>query len=160
MSEQVSDEFVTQVARDLVAGVAPEELPLFGVTSAVYLEDPKGALKASGEREEMLGFGVGEAVVLLTPIALAVSADVLRYLRDQMSKSMASQASGVIDDLVSRLFKRVRAEKPNDDHPPPLSREQLVEVRRLAFEKARAMRLSKERADLLADSMVGSLAAG
>ena len=65
-----------------------------------------------------------------------------------------------------RLFKRFRdeaesAEAVGEAQPdaalPGLSPEQLEEVHRIALEKARSLKLSSERAELLADSIVGEL---
>jgi hypothetical protein len=60
--------------------------------------------------------------------------------------------------MVGRLL---RSSTPDtDDAPGPvpgLTRDQLSAVRRLALEKANELRIPPEQAQLLADSMVGSL---
>ena len=50
MTETANDEVVVEVARELVAKTAPEELPLFRATSAAYLEDPQKVLRAEAEQ--------------------------------------------------------------------------------------------------------------
>jgi hypothetical protein len=49
---------------------------------------------------------------------------------------------------------------PAEPPPPELSEEQLGRVRALALEKARLLKLSDAKAELLADSIVGGLATG
>jgi hypothetical protein len=161
-----TDDLVTELARDAVARTAPEELPLFRAASAAYLEDPEAAAAGTGARGDALGFGAEAAMALVTPVALAVSTDVLRFLRAEVAKHAREQGADAIAGVVRKLFKRFRDEDEiatavGDAQPdtalPGLSPEQLEEVHRIAVEKARSLRLSSERAELLADSIVGEL---
>jgi hypothetical protein len=169
MSEPlVDDELVAVLARSAVAQAAPEELPLFRATSEAYFENPD-ALEAQRSKDEMLGFGVGDALVLLTPVALAVSRDVLSFVLEQLRSQAREHGKEAIDRLVSRLLDRDEKPAPEapggeaeapagDAEPPDLTDEQLEEVRALAVEKARQLKLAPDKAELLADSLVGSLA--
>jgi hypothetical protein len=108
----------------------------------------------------------------LTPIALTVAKDVLGFLRVQLKKQADEHADEAFDWLVKKLFKRGDDEKKastpagGEPTPPPpeeppgaeLTDEQLEEVRKLAVEKAKLLKLPKDKAELLADSLVGSLA--
>jgi hypothetical protein len=159
------DELVALLARATVERAAPEELPLFRATSAAYFQDP-AALERQQAKDDMLGFGPGAAVVLLTPVALTVSREVLQFLREQVSKYAREEGEGAVKRLLDRLVKGKPKEEeaaaggasPPAAAPPELSDEQLKEVRRVALEKARQLRLSEEKAGLLADSLVGALA--
>ena len=155
MSAAESDVLVAALARATVERAAPEELPLFRATSEAYLADPK-SLEQSGWKDEMLGFGVDAAVMLLTPVALTVAKDVIGFLGEQLRQRAREQGEGAIDRLIARLVK-----SDGEAEPAPeldLTDEQLEQVRALAIEKGRALKLSDERATLLADSLVGSLA--
>jgi hypothetical protein len=155
VSAAESDELVAALARATVEKAAPEELPLFRATSEAYLADPK-SLEQSGGKDEMLGFGVDAAVMLLTPVALTVAKDVIGFLGEQLRQRAREHGEGAIDRLVARLVK-----SDGETEPAPeldLTDEQLEQVRALAIEKGRALKLSEERASLLADSLVGSLA--
>ena len=104
----------------------------------------------------MLGFGVDAAVVLLTPIALTVAKDVIGFLGEQLRARAREQGEGAIDKLIARF---VKSDDGGEAEPElDLTDEQLEQVRALAIEKGRALKLSDERATLLADSLVGSLA--
>jgi len=78
MPYSVQDQLVSELARNLVANTAPQELPLFRPVSEAYFKDPDGTLKGQPGKDETLGFGVGEAATFITPIVLAVMTDVLK----------------------------------------------------------------------------------
>jgi hypothetical protein len=161
-AEPTDHEFVALLARATIERAAPEELPLFRATSSAFFQDPD-ALERQRTKDDMLGFGPGAAAVLLTPIALTVSLEVLKFLREQVSKYAREEGAGAIKRLLDRLVKanakeKVGAASPPPPAPPALSDEQLKAIRRVALEKARQLRLSEEKAGLLADSLVGALA--
>jgi hypothetical protein len=156
VSAAESDALVAALARATVEKAAPEELPLFRATSEAYFEDPQ-ALERSGGKDEMLGFGVDAAMVLMTPVVLQVAKDVIGFLGEQLRERAREQGEGAIDRVIARLVKRNGGEgeaEPVEE----LTEEQLEQVRALAIKKGRALKLSDERATLLADSLVGSLA--
>jgi hypothetical protein len=160
----VDDALVAELARSAVSQAAPEELPLFRATSEAYFENPD-ALRAERSGDDMLGFGVDQALILLTPVALAVSREVLTFLVGQLRAQAHEHGKEAIDRLVARLLRR--GAKPTSEtpaaeaeaEPPELTEEQLEEVRAIALEKARQLKLAPEKAELLADSLVGSLVA-
>ena len=154
------DALVADLARSAVEQTAPEELPLFRPTSQAFFEDPD-ALTRSGGRDELLGFGVDAALVLVTPVALSVARDVVRFVADQLRSRLAQEGEGAVQRALDRVFKR--AEPPDQAAADPASEltdEELERVRTIAVEKARQLRLSPERAGLLADAIVGGLATG
>ncbi len=173
MSAATDDALVVALARATVERAAPEEMVLFPAASEAYLEghDPSKATRG----DPMLGFGVETAVVLLTPVALTVAKDVLGFLRTQLKKQADEHGDEAFDWLFNRLLHKgdKEAAEPGADTapepappaadagepvPPELSDEQLEQVRDLAIEKAKQLKLSDEKAELLADSLVGSLA--
>jgi hypothetical protein len=155
VSAAQNDELVAALARATVEKAAPEELPLFRATSEAYFEDPR-ALERSGGKDEMLGFGVDAAMVLMTPLVLQVAKDVIGFLGEQLRERAREQGEGAIDRVIARIVKTDDA--PAAEPELDLTDEQLKQVRALAIEKGRALKLSDERATLLADSLVGSLA--
>jgi hypothetical protein len=147
-------DLIVVVSRDLVATVAPEEVALFRSVSTAYFDAPERLRRVP--KDDMLGFGVGDVVVALTPIVLSVMTEVLAYLRHEVAQTASKDVAGALDHSVRGLFRRFH----HGDQAPAaagLTQEQLAEVGRLAFEKARAMRVPEGRARLLADALVGSL---
>lgn len=169
----IDDALVAALARPAVAETAPEELPLFRATSEAYFHDP-GSLTTKGSRDEMLGFGVDAAMVLVTPIALSVARDVLNFVIEQVRAQSREHGKDAIDRLTDRLLRRSSkpAVQPEgqaatpatpagpapEPEAPDLTKEQLEEVREFALEKAKQFELPPEKAKLLAESLVGSLA--
>ena len=153
------DALVEALARSAVEQVAPEELPLFRATSEAYFADPS-SLERGRSRDDMLGFGVDAALVLVSPVALQVAKEVIGFVVAQFREAAAEEGEGAIKRLVARLVHRNEDEdeKGEDEPVPDLTDEQLQQVRALALEKARSLRLSDTKAALLADSLVGSLA--
>jgi hypothetical protein len=140
---------VTELARAVVAQVAPGELPLFGAMSRAYAADPSRARPRRGG-DEALGFGLAEAASLLTPAALAAAGQVARYLADDLGKALANTAGEAIGKRIARLFRR-------EPGAPSLTQAQISRVRAIALEVARAENLTEPRASLLADALVGHL---
>jgi hypothetical protein len=166
MNDPIPDAVLLSLARDAVAQTAPEELPLFRATSEAYLKDD-GSLQHTGSGEDMLGFGVGEALVLVTPVALAVAREVLNFVVDEVRTRARDAGSEAIDKLADRLLRKGEhaAQGGGSTSPataaadvPGLTAEQLRQVRALAVEKAQQFALPPEKVTLLADSLVGSLA--
>jgi hypothetical protein len=151
------DDLVAALARATVERAAPEELPLFGPMSEAYLADPSALEDGGKKRDEVLGFGVDAAVVLITPVALQVARDVLGFLHEQLRERAREQGEGAIDRIIAKLVGK-KGEAAADEPVPELTDAQLEQVRKFAVEKARSLKLSEERAGLLADSLVGSLA--
>jgi hypothetical protein len=153
------DELAVALARSAVERTAPEEMVIFPAASEAFLEGQDPSKKTRGD--PMLGFGVESAVVLLTPVALTVAKDVLGFLRVQLKKQADKHGEDAFDWLASKLLRRDDDKKePGVDaaEVPELTDEQLEEVRRLAIEKAKQLKLADDKAELLADSLVGSLA--
>jgi len=157
VSAAANDDLVAGLARAAVERAAPEELPLFRATSEAYFADPD-ALAQQKPRDEMLGFGVEAAAMLVTPVALQVARDVIGFLQEQLRERAREHGEGAIDRLIARIVGTDGKEEQAAEPVPELTDEQLEQVRALAVEKARSLRLSEERAELLADSLVGSLA--
>ncbi len=157
------DARVLALARAGVERAAPEELPLFGPTSEAFLEDPASLGRQRGG-DQVLGFGVETALVLVTPAALSVARDVVTFVANQVRARLASEGEGAVQRTLDRIFGGDKAPAdtatPAEPPPPELSDEQLERVHALALEKARLLRLSDAKAELLADSIVGSLATG
>lgn len=151
------DQLAVEVARDQVARLAPQELPLFRPLSEEYLRDPETALRPRTGRDEMLGLGPDVAASFVTPVVLAVSQGVLQFLAEDIKKSYGVDASAPITAILRKLFRRPRPDL-SDESTPRLTAAQLERVHQLALDKARLLDLPEPQARLLAESLVGGLA--
>lgn len=159
MNDPTQNQLAADVARDLVSQVAPEEMPLFRATSEAYFKDPQRVLKEHTSKDDMLGFGTGEVLSLVTPVAVAVSMEVVRFVTEEVRKSFQAESSAVIAALVKSLFRKYRPILEREARPTasPLTSEQLREIHAIAFMKARQLRLPEARAKTLADALIGEL---
>jgi hypothetical protein len=157
MTDPGENELVKAVARDVVLEIAPQERPVFSAYSEAYFKSPEQALRASTGKDDALGFGVEVVIPMLTPIVLAVTSEVVRYVGQELGKAVVAGGARLGTAAVSTAFKTQAAAPAREQGIPPLSQEQAKEVRKIAFDKALALKLSPDQANLLADSMVGSL---
>lgn len=148
---------VADMARDLLSRLAPQEKALFKSISESYFKDPEKTVAEQKAKDELLGFGAAEAVTLITPIVLAVSSDVLKFLFAEAQKAMQSESTTLINETVESWFGKFR-QKEDKKAPPPLTTEQLEQVRKIAVKKAKQLKLSEKNTKMLADAIVGSLA--
>src|SRR2546428_10797709 len=51
-------DLIAEMSRDIVADVAPDELPLFRMNSTAYFKNPKKALEAREGQDDTLGLGI------------------------------------------------------------------------------------------------------
>lgn len=155
MSVSEFDQIAAEVGRDVMARAAPQELPLYRSMSIAYLQSPSAIPSKSVSKDEMLGFGVAEAITYLTPVALPVLSAVLKFLADELKSYIHDQH--LVGDVLKRLFNRNGPPAPGGAPSVALTREQLERVRKLAFDNACALKLNSHQASLLADSIVGTL---
>jgi hypothetical protein len=150
------DQLSVEFGRDIILRAAPQELPLYRRLSQAYLQAPGTIHANTGGKDEMLGFGLGEAVTYLTPVVLPVLSSVIKFLAEEIKSSIHDQH--LIGDALRRIFGKVGTATP-EGATIALTREQLISVRKLVLEKAQALHLKDQQASLLADSIIGSLAA-
>ena len=158
MTEQVPDAVVADAAREIVARAAPQEMPLFRATSEAYFADPEKALADRKPKDEMLGFGIEAAALLLTPVIIDVTRRVAIALARQFGDAVEKESSEAVGGFVHKLFHRGEGGDEAKDDVPDLSPEQLQEVREIAYDRALELDVPEDRAGLLADAVVGSLA--
>lgn len=152
-------QLATELAREVVADLAPNELTTFRATSAAYFKDPDQAFKGP-QRDEMLAFGGGDAVMLLTPYALAIARPVVHLLVEELGKGLTERSADVIVRWVRRIFRRheaTAADDGTDPEPEPLTSEQLNRIQQLALEKGRELDLPERDAKALTNAIIASL---
>ncbi len=156
--QYIDDSVIVGLARDVCLQVAPQEMPLFRANSALYLKDPERAVRGIRSGDDLLGFGTGAEVLLLTPIIMGVVTEVVKFLANEVAKAAGREGAALIDQQVRHFFTRFHT--PGVVPPPnaqALSHERLVQIREVAYEAACRMQLSAEQASLVADATVGGL---
>ncbi|MFF1497376.1 hypothetical protein [Streptomyces sp. NPDC058304] len=137
------------VVRDVVAEVAPEELPLVAALAGFDDATVVRRLSGRGRRRETLGFGLGEVAALVTPVVWLVVDQTAQRVVSAGVDSAASGARSAMRRLLRRPTEAVTV--------PPLNREQLAEVRKAVLETAVQRGLGEEHASMIADAVVARL---
>lgn len=161
MTSSDRNQLIADVARDVVAQVAPQELPFFRATSVAYFKNPEKALKQQRGKDEMLGFGGGEMVTLLTPVVLTVMTEVVTFAMATVKESLVQGSAELLSEHAKKMFKKFRAEGKNEaGTPAPFTLQQIARVHKLVYEKFLELKLSEALANRLADAVVATLISG
>lgn len=147
------DKAALAMARHLVEHMAPGELPLFEETAAALRRERR----AKARREDPLGFGVMEtSSVLLTAVAYGVTQEVVKRLAENAGRQTVTGLRGWL-----RGRRRGNATtEPGPDGTEPMAAlppRLLAEVEGIAQRRAVLLGLPPDRADLLAEAVVGYL---
>jgi hypothetical protein len=158
MTQELPDAVVADAAREILARTAPQEMPLFRATSEAYFADPDKALAERKPKDEMLGFGIAGAALLLTPVVIDVTRRVALFLIAQFGDAVKKESSEAVGGFVHDIFHRGEGDGEAKEDVPELTPEQLDEVREIAYSRALELDVPEDRAGLLADAVVGRLA--
>jgi len=140
---------VRDVVREVVIESAPDELPL--LEGLLELDDATVVrrLDGHGQRREPLGFGMGEIAVLVTPVVWLALDQAARRIGDVAMERASRESAGVLRRLLRRSRPPVVV--------PPLTREQLAEVKRLVLTTAEQRGLAAAQASEIANAVVTGL---
>ena len=159
MTDATQHQLISDIAHELIADIAPRELPLFHLTSEVYIKNLDRGDEPPEPTDEMLGFGLDAATTYLTPVVLALTTEVVTFLAKKAKESIKEESGELVTKFVKEMFKGVPPTEERDKKTPlALSREELVQLRQLMVETAKHLRLPKDKTELLVNAVVGSLA--
>src|SRR5689334_2399228 len=97
-----------EVARDIVADIAPQELPIFAAVSSAWLADPDEAVRRRRRGESALGFGLEAGFTFFTAGLLVVLTAVGKMLVEAAAKAVAEGLEREATEFVKAMFKRFR----------------------------------------------------
>src|SRR5579871_4787300 len=107
MSVDMDTELVTDFGRELIADVAPYELPVFPELAAKYFTTPAPDRRSNSD--ELLGFGDGAMLVMATPVALHVASVVIKQLVEILRAAAQREGGELVTYSAKQLFKIGRA---------------------------------------------------
>lgn len=145
---------IEDLSKRLVSKLAPEELEMFEELYAEYRANPVPPVDT--DNDDPLGFGVTEIMAAVTPAAGAAASATVSYLASEIIKSTKDESAVIIQDKIKALFNPDKKKAQADD-PPPLSKESLEQIKKMAVKSARAQGLSPKRAEQMALALVGLL---
>jgi hypothetical protein len=160
MAELSDMEFILQMARVVVAEVAPEELPSFPLMAEAYAQSSESMLTSKVSGKVGLGMGAGELIATWTPT-------ILLLLQQAVLQSGKDAVAAGTKTLFTGMFRRARGpwqakgkkqaitlpERGQD-----LSREDLQTLRTFFYETALEYGVEDARAQQIAVSIVGKWA--
>jgi hypothetical protein len=105
----IPDTVVFDLVDAVLAELAPNERTLFAGLRGAQAKDIERRFTRSGRREDPLGFGIGESVVLLGPtLWVAVQA----AAKEQAQAAAKKGFSFLMKRLVTAIGKKLRRKKP------------------------------------------------
>lgn len=146
-----ADVELINVIRDVVGDIAPEELPLVAALAQLPPKEAGRRLARRTSRDDPLGFGMDDFVILVVPVIWAAVQEVVNHLA-------TSAADGVVARIrvrLRRLFRRPEPLAPLPHFGPAELEEVRDQVRELAMQAG----MERERAELLAYKVRDRLAA-
>ena len=146
---------VTEVARDVLSEIAPEEMPIFPAARRAYFADPAAAVRQLHAKDSVLGFGMEALAVAATPAVLAILSEVFGFLTRVAAKAVEDGLSQEIPQLIKAMFKKFHSSAP--DVPSVLTREQMGQIHSNVLLAAKKLRLPAEKAQSLADAVTAQL---
>ncbi|MGF1428246.1 hypothetical protein [Kitasatospora sp. LaBMicrA B282] len=147
----IPPQLVFDAVEAVLSVVAVEELPLLDGLRTLDEDQLRRRLARPGEREDPLGFGLGEVVALLTPLVW----EAVQKAAKQAAGKAVEQAT---TSLLARLRTRLRRGRQPGATLPTFSPEQLTAVHERVEAAARDGGLDDDRARLFADCVIGRLA--
>lgn len=155
MENQVGVALVSDIARDVLTEVAPDEVPIFVPASKAYFSDPSGALKQSRSKDHVLGFGMDALPIVLTPVVLHILSEVYEFLWGIAKKAVAEGLSKEISQIVRSMFRKFHSS--DTDGPVVLTSEQLALIHANILTTAKKLRVPTHKAESLANSITAQL---
>lgn len=150
------DALVAQLTRASLEEAAPEEIDVFEKDAAGWLA---GTHVPGRAEDEMVGFGVETAAVLLTPYVVAAAKAAVRYVAGVLAESADAELRPRIVGWVRRLLGHDEPEKtPAGPTTAGLPLDVVTRVRAETLRTCLDMGLPEADAALVSDAVAGRLA--
>lgn len=145
-------DFIYEISKDVVSQVAPEEMDLFDELLQQYFENLQPPPQ-SPPIDDPLGSGLAEIMVAATPAAAAMASAVLGFIVGEVIKVTKEESASLIRKKIHDLFDP----KESSEGSPPLTKEQLELVKKLARKQASRFGFTADKAEMMANALIGAL---
>lgn len=144
-------ELITELSKDIVSQVAPEELDLFDELIQEYFDDPTPPDLTTDNSDDPLGFGLGEVMVAATPaIAAAISAGITFLLTVAWQADAGSSVTLIKQKIQQRFQRKQQADLD-------LSKEQLTQLKRIVHSTVLRFGTEQTVAGQISDAVIVTL---
>jgi hypothetical protein len=164
MEEMNEADIAEKLAYELVGQLAPQEKPLFNAYAAADRASGGKGVRAKAGKNEMLGFAgehvAAEIVYIFSPLLVCIARDVVaiavEHMRELAKKKGVNDSKGAVVGYLARLLLR----KPvgREEVVIQLQKEHLEKIRQVARDRALADGFPQDKAEMVADAIVGKLA--
>jgi hypothetical protein len=159
----VGHKLIHDISKDLVMDFAPEEMDLFDELVVEYFHDPTPPDFSAKPVDDPLAFGLDEVLVAVTPAAAAMVHAVLNHLMAESLNVAKEEGAEAVRKKIRGIFKN---EEQQDEKPVkkdnkeirPLNREQMEQVKKLARKQAIQFGIKPDKAEKMANALIGALA--
>jgi hypothetical protein len=158
MSNEGNRELIGDFAQEVLAEVAPQEVPIFPAVSRAYFADPARALKRRRAGDAALGFGADSLSVLLTPVVLCILSEVFEILTETAKKAVEEGLAKEIPEALKAMFKRIG--RPGPTIPSALGKAQLELIRESVLLEARKLALPDDKIEAIVNAVTAHLIIG
>jgi hypothetical protein len=156
MEKSASTVLVSEVARDVLSDIAPQEMPIFAAASRAYFADPAAALQQFRSKDDVLGFGMEAVTVLVTPAVLLVVSEVLEFLTRVAAKATEDGLAKEIPEIIKAMFRKFHSSEP-DVMPSVLTKEHMALIHENVLLAAKRLHLPAAKAQSLANAVTAQL---
>jgi hypothetical protein len=151
-----SKQVITDISKELVAEIAPEELELVDELLDDYYANPE----VHESKDHPLGFG-SEVLAAATPVIAMALQTLFTFILNEVWVSAQKESATLIAEKMKSLFNRDKASSPKGDKAEPaleLTREQLEKAKQLIKKEAMRGGMKPKKAEELALKIVGRIA--
>jgi hypothetical protein len=158
MSSEGNRALIGDLAQDVLADVAPQEVPIYPAVSRAYFADPARALKRRRTGDAALGFGADSLTVLMTPVVLHILSGVFEILTDAAKKAVEEGLAKEIPEALKAMLRRFGLSAASI--PSPLGKVQLELIRETVLQEARKLQLPEDKIEAIANAVTTHLIIG
>jgi hypothetical protein len=145
-------QMIAELSKEMITHVAPEELDIFDDLLQGYFENPQPPDRTVKASDDPLGFGLGEVMNAMTPIAAAVATAALNFLLQAVLKAAQDETVAQVRRRLKPLFEhKAQAEKLS------LTPEQLRQLRDTTRASAEQYGLTAKQAAQLTNALLVAL---
>ena len=144
---------VTELSRELVAEVAPEELEFVDELLDDYYADP--AIHET--KDDPLGFG-SEVLAAATPVIAMALQTLFTFILNEVWVSAQKESAALIAEKMKAVFHPAKTPSPKGEVALALTREQLEKAKQLIKKEATRGGMKPKKAEELAVKIVGRIA--
>ncbi len=148
---------VADLARAAMKQVAPAESGALEVYIAAYEQDPR--IVDVAERDGADSTGFGEILDSVVPYVVVICHFILEQVAAGAAVDSAKEGLRKRTESLFTRFRKRRVPELDTQAARRLTPDQLREIRASAYRKARQMQMSHDQSELLADAIVGAIAA-